>query len=120
MRAVDPFVYAGLIDDDKLTVRIGIDARSSDKVIRAVCVVMEIKEKDLISRSRPENLVWGRAIAYKILRTYGKMTLPKIGKLFDRDHSTVINGLRAFDDLNKFNKDFKSLYRKVKKILAYD
>ena len=58
-----------------------------------------IDELDLKSKCRKRELVYTRYVLYKYLRKYN-MTLNEIGKMFNRDHASVLFGLRQYDELN--------------------
>ena len=61
----------------------------------------EIKEyiqiQNLDTNNRKREIVYKRFYLFAYLRqTYG-YSLQRIGRLFDRDHATVIHGLRSYD-----------------------
>jgi hypothetical protein len=66
-----------------------------------------IEEHGLNTPSRKESLVYKRFIFWNYLRKMG-MTLDDIGKLFNRLHSSIIYGIRKYDDLIIYD-DFKRL-----------
>lgn len=55
-----------------------------------------IEEYDLASKSRDRDKVYHRAYFYSLLREEG-WHLSKIGRLFKRNHATVINALKIHD-----------------------
>ena len=69
-----------------------------------------IQEK-LAGKKRRRDLVYRRIYLFKYLHTMEGMTLVDIGKLFNRDHSTVIHGLKTFDNV-KLYSDFMDYTRK--------
>lgn len=52
--------------------------------------------KDLVSPSKANVLKNPRRQIWALLRDEG-MSLPQIGRLFNRDHTTVLHGLREFE-----------------------
>lgn len=78
----------------------------------------------LDSDSRKRELVYQRFYLYEYLRRYTDLGLADIGKLFDRDHSSVHSGLAQFNNLkndehfykmvmpvfDKFPMNFSELY----------
>ena len=70
-----------------------------------------IDELDLKSKSRKRELVYTRNILYKHLRNKG-MGLNAIGKMFNRDHATVLFGLNQYERLINYD-DFKELQESV-------
>lgn len=55
-----------------------------------------IQEYDLTSKSRDRDKVYHRAYFYSLLREEG-WHLAKIGRLFNRNHATIINALKVHD-----------------------
>tara|TARA_R110002020_G_scaffold283158_1_gene498874 strand:+ start:6303 stop:6641 length:339 start_codon:yes stop_codon:yes gene_type:complete len=62
-----------------------------------------IKENNLNNNNRKRYLVYTRSYLYAYLRFTYNLSLEKIGEFFNRDHATVINGLKIYD----FFKDDK-------------
>ena len=65
---------------------------------------------DLISKSRSRPLTNARHVAMYLIRETTGMTLPKIGELFDRDHTTALHGINKID---KNMRDREPVYRQV-------
>jgi len=63
----------------------------------------------LDSDSRKQNLRYKRIYLFKYLKKETDLSLTAIGKLFDRDHATVINGLERYEEL----KGDKVFYRET-------
>lgn len=68
--------------------------------------IQQVKEliiqDELATNSRQRDRIYKRSYLYAILREEG-WNLSEIGRLFNRDHATVINGLRTYD--NYYGKD---------------
>lgn len=58
-----------------------------------VCNEHSVSKEDLRSHSRKPHLVRARWDAMKLLRARG-LSLPAIGRLLNRHHTTVLDGLR--------------------------
>jgi chromosomal replication initiator protein len=65
---------------------------------------------DLVSKSRSRPLTNARHVAMYLVRECTGMTLPKIGELFDRDHTTALHGINKID---KNMRDREPVYRQV-------
>jgi len=77
--------------------------------------VKELIQRDnLDSKDRHRDLIYKRSYLYSILRDEG-WHLSKIGRLFNRNHATVINALNLHD--NYFGKD-KIYDRMIKEYLT--
>ena len=68
---------------------------------------------DIGTVSRNRKIVFCRYIAFKLCKDFSHaLSLESIGKTFGRDHSTVLVGLKEFNNLynQSIFKDFKKLY----------
>ena len=61
-----------------------------DKIFAAVFEKYGIKREDLTGQKRTKDIANARHITIYLIRSITDMSLPNIGKLFDRDHSTVL------------------------------
>lgn len=66
-----------------------------EKVFSAVYRKYNIKKEDIIGSRRTKEVAAARHIAIYLVRTITEMSLPNIGKIFNRDHSTVMSSIEA-------------------------
>ncbi len=59
-----------------------------------VCKIFEVSRMDLLSARRTGRLVTARQIAMALSKHLTKRSYPEIGRRFNRDHSTVLVGVR--------------------------
>lgn len=59
-----------------------------------------------------------RGVLYFYLREERRMSFTEIGKLFNRDHATVINGIKRHNELSRF-KDHQDNTKNVRAFLKY-
>lgn len=65
---------------------------------------------DIRIKSRQRDYVNARFLYFKIAHNACRTSLTKIAQVVDRDHATVIHGMKQFDNLVKYNKtEFKYL-----------
>jgi len=86
-------------------------------------VELEIEE-ELNTRSRKRELVYARAIYFKLARDITKRSYDSIGKLVGRDHASVLYGVKLFDTVianyeMEYLKVYKELRFKIGKIVGY-
>lgn len=62
-----------------------------DKIFSAVEKKYSIKKSDLVGKSRVKEIVNARHVTIYLIRTITEMSYPNIGKLFNRDHATIIS-----------------------------
>lgn len=66
--------------------------------------------EDIGSKSRKQHLVYARYVFFHFARKLTNCSLSEIGRVCgQRDHSTVLHGLKKFDQLMKYD-DFKSIF----------
>jgi len=91
------------------------------QLIKLLAQELDTTHKQLISKSQKQQNVHNRAICYFIFRSKGYQVI-RIGKLFNRDHTTVVHGLEILKyDMSK-NIDLKKRVYKLqsKYVLGMD
>lgn len=68
-------------------------------VISSVAKVLDVTTSDLKSESRKTKVAEARFIVMYILVKVYKMRLISVASILNRDHSTVINGVRKYETL---------------------
>ena len=74
-----------------------------DKIFNAVCQKYDVKKADLTGSRRTKELALARHITIYLIRNITDMSLPNIGKIFNRDHSTVLSSVSIIE--SKVNTD---------------
>ena len=103
-----------------------------DKIVELVAGWYNITPEEIYSKSRKSLLVVARQIAMKIMKEVLEMPLTEIGRVFGKDHTTVIHGIKtinnAFDTNHKpiincyswvFNKVMQEFDIKKTTLIAY-
>lgn len=89
-----------------------------DKVIDAVASHYCVSADDIKSKKRTSNIASARHVAIYLIRNMTTMSLPAIGRVFSRDHSTIMNSLDTVESKIKSNpeteKEIKELIRIIK------
>ncbi len=88
-----------------------------DKIFTAVFKKYGIKKEDIVGQKRNKDIAYARHISIYLIRTITEMSLPNIGKIFNRDHSTV---LTSYEKIEKkvfsdpvFNIEIMELSREI-------
>ena len=78
-------------------------------------IVNNAFNKKIQERTRRRDVVYPRAIYYKLAQDYSGESLVKIGKAVDKDHATVIHGLKLFENVINplWEKDYHRKYLKL-------
>jgi chromosomal replication initiation ATPase DnaA len=64
-------------------------------IIEETCARWDVTEDDLYSPDRTRHIAWARAEAFTRLMDETPMSTPAIGRIFDRDHSSVIKATQT-------------------------
>jgi chromosomal replication initiation ATPase DnaA len=82
-----------------------------NKLIESINLVLET---NIRIKSREATIVKGRQFFYNYMRENTSLSLKEIArKLMLQDHSTVIHGIKTFDNHYVFDKVYKRQYDKV-------
>lgn len=66
--------------------------------VNAVCEIMQVTEKQLLGPGRKAELVRARMYIWLLMRQYTLITQPELGRRFNRDHTTILHGVRIIQD----------------------
>jgi len=70
-----------------------------NKIVEKVCQKYLVSKNDVFSKGRTRDIVRTRSILYNLLHEEYNISISSIGRVFNQDHTTVINSLN-----NKQNK----------------
>ena len=79
-----------------------------DKIFAAVYKKYNIKREDIVSSKRQKEIANARHITVYIIRTITDMSLPNIGKIIDRDHTTVMSSILKVEKQMEQNSVYRS------------
>jgi chromosomal replication initiator protein len=81
---------------------------TADDIIQAVAQRFGLKQKDLLSKSRKQNLVQARQLAMYLVHKYTGISYVQIGRRFGgRDHTTVLHACNQVSLRISMEKDFR-------------
>ena len=87
-------------------------------IIQRVCAAFDITRKELLGVSRLRRVIVPRQVAMYLARRSGKLSWPRIGAAFDRDHSTVMHACRKVEEAVKTDPKLNGMVRQLKKELG--
>ena len=79
-----------------------------DKVFASVYKKYNIKREEIVSSKRTKEIANARHITVYIIRQITDMSLPNIGKIIERDHSTVISSIETVEKRMAQNPVFRA------------
>ena len=89
-----------------------------DKIFSAVDKKYNVKKSDLVGKSRVKEIANARHVAIYLIRTLTEMSLPNIGKIFNRDHATVMSSIdnveRRLDSSQQFEAEINDIIKEIK------
>lgn len=81
-------------------------------------MVTRRSELNLTQSSRMKEYVYSRAVYFKLCREFTNFSFKEIGSLVDKDHASVMHGMKVFEML-EFHKDpVMNIYNECKTILT--
>lgn len=81
-------------------------------------VQKELDLKDISVKDRTRHMSQARFIYFKLARKYCRYaSLARIGNVVNRDHATVINGLKKFETEARYDQYMYDVYDKISKHL---
>lgn len=70
---------------------------------------------DITKRTRQRDYIYARCIFYKLAKELTLHTFHDISKIVNiRQHGTVMNGLRRFEEIKMYEPNFYNVYCKIK------
>ncbi|MDO4929913.1 MAG: chromosomal replication initiator protein DnaA [Bacteroidales bacterium] len=81
---------------------------TADDILSAVCQHYGLKQREIVSKSRKQNIAQARQLAMYLIHKYTDMSYSQIGRRFGgRDHSTVLHGCNQVARRISVDKDFR-------------
>ena len=103
---IHPYTYVGLTDV-RFKRKYNVDS-AFNNLVELGAVFLGVSDYDIVKQNRRQEYVQMRQIIYSILRFEYGLSLPKIGKLFKRDHSTILHSLK----MHKVDLEYDSNYQR--------
>jgi chromosomal replication initiator protein len=87
-----------------------IPVRGADvnEVLRCVCQAFLVSPDELRGKKRHKSISEARLVAYWLLRTLTKMSFPEIGIALNKEHTSVMSGVKACERYRARDSKFKA------------
>lgn len=93
-------------------------------MVGIVARAWRVDAESLFAHTREQRVVTPRHVAMYALRHISKMSFPEVGKVFDRDHSTVIHGVNSIHRRMSRDRYFRltvtGILRQISSTYTYD
>jgi chromosomal replication initiator protein len=83
------------------------------KIIAFFCRTFNISESDLKGRSRKAEIVGVRQLCQYFLHKKVYLSLSATGRIFGRDHSTVIHSIQTVNNRVETERDYREKFTKL-------
>jgi chromosomal replication initiator protein len=87
-----------------------------EEIIQTVCDFFQITREGMMGRLRTEKLAWPRQVAMYFVRRMTRRSLHEVGRLFKRDHGTVMHAINTVENrcqTRQFNEQVAELSAKL-------
>lgn len=89
-----------------------------DRILSTVAKKYGVTSTDILSKKRTQDIAFARHVAIYITRAVTELSLPAIGKVFSRDHTTVMSSCNVIENEmisnSKFHTDINEMIREIK------
>ncbi len=89
-----------------------------NKIKQIVAEKWNVSVKDIDSKKRTNSLTIPRQVAMYIAKTITNKTLPEIGKIFYKNHATVIHAVKKIKDLMITNPHFENIIHETEHLCS--
>ena len=79
-------------------------------IINFAAEYFHISVKDMVSKSRKREIVQARMTVMNVLYVNKGISVTRIGQLFNRDHTTVVNAKKVVANLIETDPNFQAAY----------
>lgn len=114
---MSPYIAVGLPKSELQKYQVSHISDITQKVIKTVAEFYKINWLELMSRRRTREVADARQIAMYLIRNNSKLGVVEIGRLFNRDHSTVIYATQTVQDLIDTDKSYRFNVKEIEKKL---
>jgi chromosomal replication initiation ATPase DnaA len=95
------------------------DQKHAAKIIEQICDFYGVTTAQIKGKCRLRGYVKARFLAMFLLRTRTGLTLKEIGRIFHRDHTSIIHAIKTINEVMslKFENDYKEEIKKILEII---
>lgn len=98
----------------RTSVRSTVQGQTPEAIIQAVCEALKVSKPDLVGPERTAKLKVARRISIGlILMSDPMITLKEVGKIFGRNHTTIIYNRDQFYDQNGSDREITNKVKMV-------
>jgi chromosomal replication initiator protein len=108
---ISPYVYPGIKDttEFKKVVKFDRDKISKEDILKIVAEHCSVNISKILTRIREREIVDARHMYVAVLRLVFKYPVTEIGRMIDRDHTTVLDSLKKYHNRYRCYDDYKKV-----------
>jgi hypothetical protein len=91
-----------------------------ETVQRATAAHYNVSRREMLTARRARDVMHPRQAAYYLAKKLTKATLPEIGRAFNRDHSSVLHGVRKIERLMETDATLLADLHAIANALGFD
>ena len=80
------------------------------QIVLGVCELRNCQANSILAPRRHKEAMYNRMLVYLIAHDYCQLSYSAIGRVLNRDHTTVIHGVKRAVDEYETNRDFRKDY----------
>ena len=85
-----------------------------ERIVGRVAAAFGVTVRDVLGKSRLRDVLVPRQVAMYLAREVAKLSLPRVGAAFGRDHTTVLHACRKVADAVKRDAKLKRIVRELR------
>jgi chromosomal replication initiator protein len=101
------------INQSKKEIRLSENEALAHRIMLIVSEHYNITIEQLRNECRRSEFRTARQVAQDLIRHKAELPLKKIGKMFNRHHTTVIYSLKSIANMRRFYKTFDAEYKEI-------
>jgi chromosomal replication initiation ATPase DnaA len=96
------------------------DMSKVEMIVSMVAEKENVIEHTIMSDRRNASIVHARYVAFYLIYTLTNFSMPAIGRMFDKDHTTILHGIRRIEAERRSSPVFDSTIRHYHSILGHN
>jgi len=119
---INPYVYVGLKYNEIANVikKLKTKTVNMDEILDVIVEHFDVEKSEILSITRKNYVVDARYVLFAAIRLKSSLTLSEIAHLTNRDHTTVIYGLKKFCDRYSLEPDYRNKVRIIFSLLSIE
>ena len=112
---ISPYVYPGIRDTTEFrkVTRFDRDKISKEDILKIVSEHCSVATTKILTRIREKEVIDARHMYIAVLRQIFRYPVVEIGRMVDRDHTTVLDSLKKFKSRYQCYDDYKNVANSI-------